>query len=126
AHQVRAGREELPQRALFNEKLGAIVQVPTARRDEAIRILREAGLSKLSHVVGKTNARSVVEVWRDAKAVFSAPLRDLHQAWDEVSWRICRLRDNPECADAEHDAAGGADDPGLHFHLAGPAFESAR
>jgi heat shock protein HslJ len=60
----------------------------------------------MSHVVGKTNDRGVVEVWRDAKAQFSAPLRDLHQAWDEVSWRIARERDNPACADAEHAAAG--------------------
>ncbi len=37
----------------------------------------------------------MVEVWRDAKVVFSAPLRELHQAWDEVSWRIARLRDDP-------------------------------
>jgi phosphoribosylformylglycinamidine synthase len=59
----------------------------------------------------------VVEVWRDAKLQFSAPLRDLQQAWDEVSWRIARLRDNPACADAEHAAAGAAGDPGLHLHL---------
>ena len=123
---MSARREELTLRALFNEELGAIVQVPTARRDEALRILRGAGLSRHSHVVGKTNTRRVVEVWRDAKAVFSAPLRDLHQAWDEVSWRIARLRDNPECADAEHAAAGRDDDPGLHVHLAGPAFDGAR
>src|SRR5436190_9966933 len=106
AQQVSARRDELTLRALFNEELGVIVQVPTARRDEAMRILRDAGLSRHSHVVGKTNTRSVVEVWRDAKAVFSAPLRDLHQVWDEVSWRLCRLRDNPECADAEHETAG--------------------
>jgi phosphoribosylformylglycinamidine synthase len=56
-------------------------------------------------------------VWRDAKAVFSAPLSDLHQAWDDVSWRIAKLRDNPVCADQEHQAAGRADDPGLHLHL---------
>jgi phosphoribosylformylglycinamidine synthase len=49
--------------------------------------------------------------------VFSAPLRDLHQAWDEVSWRIAQLRDNPVCAKSEHDAAGRTDDPGLHVHL---------
>ena len=79
-------------------------------------MLRELGLSRHSHVIGKTNERGVVEVWRDAKAVFSAPLRDLHQTWDEVSWRIARLRDNPACADAEHAAAGRADDPGLHVH----------
>jgi phosphoribosylformylglycinamidine synthase len=122
AQQVSARREELTLRALFNEELGAIVQVPSARRDEAIALLRAAGLGRLSHVVGKTNGRQVVEIWRDAKAVFAAPLRDLQQAWDEVSWRICRLRDNPACADAEHAAAGRGDDPGLHVRLAGPAF----
>ena len=126
AEQVSGRREELTLRALFNEELGALVQVPTARRDEAIAILRGAGLGKHSHVVGKTNPRHVMEVWRDAKAVFSASLRDLHQAWDEVSWRICRLRDHPDYADAEHAAAGREDDPGLHVHLAGRAFAPDR
>jgi phosphoribosylformylglycinamidine synthase len=122
AQQVSARREELTLRALFNEELGAIIQVPTARRDEAIAILRAAGLGRQSQVIGKTNARYAMEVWRDAKAVFSASLRDLQQAWDEVSWRICRLRDHPDGADAEHAAAGREDDPGLHVHLIGPAF----
>ncbi len=126
AQQVSARRDELTLRALFNEELGAIVQVPTPRRDEAIRVLREAGLGRHSHVVGKTNARAVVEVWRDAKTVFSASLRDLHQAWDEVSWRICRLRDDPDCADAEHAAAGRDDDPGLNVSLAGRAFDASQ
>jgi phosphoribosylformylglycinamidine synthase len=58
-----------------------------------------------------------VEVWRDAKSVFSASLLDLHQAWDDVSWRITQLRDNPANADAEHSMAGLKDDPGLHVHL---------
>jgi len=122
AAQVSGRREELTLRALFNEELGAVIQVPTARRDEAIRLLREAGLGRLSHVVGKTNDSARMEVWRDAKAVFGAPLRELHQAWDEVSWRIARLRDNPACAEAEHEAAGREDDPGLHVHLAGRQF----
>jgi phosphoribosylformylglycinamidine synthase len=124
AAQVSARREELTLRALFNEELGAIVQVSTARRDEAIALLRAAGLGRHSHVIGKTNTRSLVEVWRDAKTVFGATLLDLQQAWDEVSWRICRLRDNPACADAEHAVAGRGDDPGLHVHLAGPAFSA--
>jgi phosphoribosylformylglycinamidine synthase len=54
-----------------------------------------------------------LQVWRDTKAVFSAKLADLHQVWDSVSWKICRQRDNPACADAEH-AAAGPGDPGLH------------
>ena len=117
AAQVNARREELTLRALFNEELGAVIQVPTAVRNEVMQALREHGLSRHSHFIGKPNDRGVVEVWRDAKAVFSAPLRELHQAWDDVSWRIASLRDNPPCADAEHAAAGAAQDPGLHVHL---------
>ncbi|WP_073463876.1 phosphoribosylformylglycinamidine synthase [Rhizobacter sp. OV335] len=117
AGQVGARRTELTLKALFNEELGAVIQVPTEARDEVMQVLRAHGLAKHSHAIGKTNPRGVVEVWRDAKAVFSAPLRDLHQAWDDVSWRIAKLRDNPACADAEHEAAGRAGDTGLHLQL---------
>jgi phosphoribosylformylglycinamidine synthase len=117
ASQVGPRRNELTLRALFNEELGAVIQVRTAERNEVMQVLREHGLSKHSHFIGKPNDRDVVEVWRDAKQVFSAGLRDLHQTWDEVSWRIAALRDNPACADAEHEAAGREEDPGLHLHL---------
>jgi phosphoribosylformylglycinamidine synthase len=117
ATQVSERRNERTLAALFNEELGVVIQVRTAERDAVMAVLREHGLSKHAHAIGKANERGVVEVWRDAKAIFSAPLRELHQAWDDVSWRIARLRDNPACADAEHEAAGRADDPGLHLHL---------
>jgi phosphoribosylformylglycinamidine synthase len=117
ASQVSARRDELTLRALFNEELGAVIQVRTDERNAVMQTLREHGLSKHSHVIGKPNDRGVMEVWRDTKTVFTATLRDLHQAWDEVSWRIARLRDNPACAESEHEAAGKQDDPGLHVHL---------
>jgi phosphoribosylformylglycinamidine synthase len=123
ASQVGARRNELTLQALFNEEIGVVVQVPTAVRNEVMQTLREFGLSQHSHFIGKTNDRGTVEVWRDAKSVFSASLRDLHQAWDEVSWRISQLRDNPACADAEHAAVGQPDDPGLHLHLTFDASE---
>ena len=117
AAQVGARRAELTLKALFNEELGVVIQVPTAQRNDVMQTLRQHGLSKHSHFIGKTNDRQAVEVWRDTKVIFKAPLRELHQAWDEVSWRIARLRDNPACADAEHEAQGRAEDPGLHMHL---------
>ena len=117
ATQVSERRNELTLRALFSEELGVVLQVPTERRNEVIQRLRAHGLSRHSHFIGKPNDRGVVEIWRDTKAVFSAPLRDLHQAWDEVSWRIARERDNPECADAEHEAAGDVTQGRLHTHL---------
>ena len=124
AGQVSERRNELTLKALFNEELGVVIQVATAVRNEVMATLREHGLSRHAHFIGKPNERGVMEVWRDAKCHFSAPLQTLHQEWDEVSWRIARLRDNPACADAEHAAAGAPDDPGLHMHLGFDADQS--
>ncbi|MBL8340434.1 MAG: phosphoribosylformylglycinamidine synthase, partial [Rubrivivax sp.] len=125
AAQVGERRNGLTLKALFNEELGAVLQVRTAERDEVFATLRRHGLARHAHVIGKPNDRGVVEVWRDTKCRFSAPLCELHQQWDEVSWRIARRRDNPAAADAEHDAAGDAGDPGLHLHLSFDASPAA-
>ncbi|MCZ2495913.1 phosphoribosylformylglycinamidine synthase [Xylophilus sp. Kf1] len=131
SQQVSARREELSLKALFNEELGVLLQVRTAERDEVMQTLRGFGLSKHSHFVGKTRPASStiavgkgkLEIWRDAKSVFSASLFDLQQVWDSVSWQIARERDNPVCADSEHAAAGLAEDTGLHWLV--PADASA-
>ncbi|WP_137891446.1 phosphoribosylformylglycinamidine synthase [Ramlibacter sp. 2FC] len=125
ASQISARREELTLKALFSEELGVVLQVATAERDAVMQTLREHGLSKHSHFIGKTRPASSsiakgqgeLGVWRDTKEVFAAKLEDLHQVWDSVSWKICQQRDNPACADAEHAAAGAPADPGLHLAL---------
>jgi phosphoribosylformylglycinamidine synthase len=117
AGQVGERRNELTLKALFNEELGAVIQVKRADRDAVMAVLRSHGLSKHSHVIGVTNDRRVVEVYRDTKVQFSAPLTTLQQAWDEVSWRIARQRDNPACADSEHAGVGAEADTGLHLQL---------
>jgi phosphoribosylformylglycinamidine synthase len=125
AGQVSARREELTLKALFNEELGVVLQVRTADRNAVLQTLRDHGLSKHTHVIGKTRpthstiTKGVGElsIWRDTKEVFAAKLEDLHQVWDSVSWKICQQRDNPACADAEHAAAGLASDPGMHVAL---------
>ncbi len=125
AGQVSARRNELTLKALFCEELGMLLQVRSADRGPVMQILRQHGLSQHSHVVGKTRpvgsgiqaGIGQIQVWRDAKAIFSAKLADLHQVWDATSWKICQRRDNPAGADAEHAAAGQPDDPGLHIYM---------
>lgn len=125
AQQVSARREELTLKALFSEELGVLLQVKTEDRNAVMQTLREHGLSKHSHFVGKTRPASSsidvgkgqLQVWRDTKAVFSASLYDLQQVWDRVSWKINQQRDNPACADSEHAAAGQPSDPGMHVSL---------
>ncbi|MCT9809055.1 phosphoribosylformylglycinamidine synthase [Acidovorax sp. Be4] len=125
AQQVSGRREELTLKALFNEEIGVVLQVKTSERNAVMQTLREHGLAQCSHFVGKTRplsstidaGKGQLQVWRDAKSVFSASLSDLHQVWDAVSWKIAQQRDNPVCADAEHAAAGEPTDPGMHLSL---------
>ncbi|WP_280190212.1 phosphoribosylformylglycinamidine synthase [Delftia sp. PS-11] len=123
--QVSGRRDDLTLRALFNEELGAVLQIRTADRAAVMQTLREHGLATCSHIIGKTRPASSpvdagkgeLQVWRDAKSIFGASLSDLHQVWDAVSWKIAQQRDNPACADSEHAAAGEPTDPGMHLHL---------
>lgn len=123
--QVAGRREEQTLRALFNEELGAVLQICTADRTAVMDVLRAHGLIQCSTIVGKTRPASSkvdagkgeLQVWRDANKVFGASLSDLHQVWDAVSWKITQQRDNPVCADSEHAAAGEPTDPGMHVHL---------
>jgi phosphoribosylformylglycinamidine synthase len=125
AQQISARREELSLKALFNEELGVVIQVATEDRAEVMQVLRAHGLSKHSHVVGKTRpAHSAIakgvgclSIWRDTQEIFTATLEDLHQVWDNVSWKICQQRDNAKCADMEHAGVGLSANPGLHVFL---------
>ncbi|PJC16258.1 MAG: phosphoribosylformylglycinamidine synthase, partial [Comamonadaceae bacterium CG_4_9_14_0_8_um_filter_57_21] len=101
ASQVSGRRDEQTLKALFSEELGALLQVRKADRDAVMQVLRAHGLSAFSHVVGQTRPATSqiqagvgeVQVWRDAKSIFSAKLADLHQVWDATSWKICQQRD---------------------------------
>ena len=117
ATQVAARRHELTVRALFAEELGAVLQVRTAARSEVMNVLRAHGLGAWSHIIGKPNDRDVLECYRDARCIYSAPRVELRRAWSETSWRIARLRDNPAAADAEYAQVCDAGDPGLSVHL---------
>jgi len=125
ASTLAARREEWALEALFNEELGVVLQVRTAQLGDVMQSLHQHGLSQCSHVIGTTRARDAkpadgageLQIRRGAKVLFKARLQDLHQAWDQTSWNICKVRDNPACADAEHAAAGDPQDPGLHLHL---------
>ncbi|MDO5533975.1 MAG: phosphoribosylformylglycinamidine synthase [Propionibacteriaceae bacterium] len=100
--------------ALFAEELGAVLAVPTASVTAAEQMLADHGLGDLTRRVGETTSERRVRVTVAGRGALDETVRDLGQAWDEVSWRIASLRDNPACADAEHAAFASDDDPGLH------------
>jgi len=100
-------------KALFNEELGAVLQIRKTERATVMQLLRDAGLSAESHVIGHTNDEGHVRFIVNGKPVFSEARADLHRAWSETTHHIQRLRDNPACADQEHERIGDTGDPGL-------------
>ncbi|MGZ3181107.1 MAG: phosphoribosylformylglycinamidine synthase [Telluria sp.] len=113
AGQVAERRNELTLRALFNEELGAVLQVRADERTAVMDVLRAHNLGACSHIIGKLNDRGVIEFTRDAKVIYSEARSALHRLWSETSWRIARLRDNPVCADMEYDRLLDEQDPGI-------------
>jgi phosphoribosylformylglycinamidine synthase len=113
ATQVGERRNDMTLRALFNEELGAVLQVRAEDKSAAMAVLRELNLGACSHIIGKHNDRGVIEFTRDAKLIYSQPRSALHRLWSDTSWRIARLRDNPDCADAEYGRLLDETDPGI-------------
>jgi len=102
---------------LFNEELGALLQIRRDDRTAVMQSLRDAGLGACSHVVGTQNDRDEVRIWRNARMVFGAKRVDLQRAWAETSFQIARLRDDATCAQEEFDALLDEADPGLSAQL---------
>jgi phosphoribosylformylglycinamidine synthase len=111
--QVAVQRDELTLKALFNEEAGAVIQVPAAERDTVMQVLRAAGLSATSHVIGGLNSNDEIEFYRDGKKIWGKPRSSLGKVWSEVSYQISRQRENPACAEAEWDLWSNVSDPGL-------------
>lgn len=117
ADQASVRRHDMAVRALFNEEPGCLIQVRKADRSAAMQVLRDGGIGALSHVVANITAQAVVEVRHDARVLVSFELSELLAAWNEVSWAITRLRDNPACADSEFGRSGNDLQPRLSLSL---------
>jgi len=117
AGQVAERRNDLTLRALFNEELGAVIQVRTEQRSEVMDVLRSHNLGACSHIIGKPNTSDSIEFYRDVKQIFKKRRSELHQTWSKTSWQIARLRDNPACADAEYARISDVQDPGMQPKL---------
>ena len=103
--------------ALFNEELGAVIQVAAADRDAVLAVFAEHGLADCVHVLGQATQGDRFVIASGDSAVYSESRTTLRTWWAETTWQMQRLRDNPECADQEHAAKLDDNDPGLNVSL---------
>ena len=103
--------------ALFNEELGAVVQVCRADTDRVLQSLRAAGLGRHSHVIGALTDDDRITFTAAGEAVFADSRVALQRAWSETSYQMQALRDNSDCARQEYDQLLDSGDPGLNVQL---------
>src|SRR5258706_1054179 len=118
ADEQLAGRaRELVIGALFNEELGAVIQIRNRDRTSVMQVLREAGLGDCTHVIGPLNTRDEIRVMPNGKPVYHNKRDHTQRTWSEITYRMQALRDHPESAREEFDRIIDSNDPGLSLHL---------
>ena len=118
--------------ALFNEEIGAAVQIPRDRLADVEAQVSAAGLTDAFHVIGSINEDDAFVVNAGGTNFVNEKRTNLMKAWSEVSHEIARRRDNPACADSEFNVACGTEHAGLYVkttfnseeHPAGPYIHS--
>ena len=87
--------------ALFNEELGAVLQVRKQDFADVMASFDKQGLGNAAYCIGQAHCGSNFTLVNDGETLFDQPLVDLQRAWQSTSHQIQRLRDNPACADSE-------------------------
>ena len=117
--QIAVQRDEALMKALFNEELGMVLQIRKDDTTAVMDILRAHGLGAHSHIVGQVmdvaQEKAEFSVWQDGEAKLQLPLGVMHAAWQETSFHIAKLRDNPACVEQEYGRAPQALTPKLTF-----------
>jgi phosphoribosylformylglycinamidine synthase len=101
---------------LYNEELGAVLQVRTADVDAIVAGL-ERDLPGCVHAIGAPIAEDRFSIHYAGGEVFAQPRTALHRAWSETTYHMQKLRDNPVCAQQEYDRILDISDTGLHAVL---------
>jgi phosphoribosylformylglycinamidine synthase len=126
--------------ALFNEELGAVLQVRQSECREVVGLLEQSGLAACVHVIGKVvdddcmdaggrapkvgalgDAGAVagqqLTIRHAGEVIYSASRAEMQTVWSEVSYRMQALRDNPDCALQQFERIADDEDPGLNVAL---------
>ena len=98
---------------LFNEELGAVIQIRTADLDSVSQTLRQHGFKACTTRIGTLNREHRFRIKRGGKILLDEDLFALRAVWSDVTHRMAALRDHPACADSEHQLRQDRTNPGI-------------
>lgn len=102
---------------LFNEELGAVIQVKSSEKERVLGIFSEYGLADVVHTIGGLNTTDQINIKQNEQLVLANSRVFYRQTWAQTTRHMQKLRDNPVCAEQEFEAKADQDDPGLHASL---------
>jgi phosphoribosylformylglycinamidine synthase len=108
--------------ALFNEELGAVLQVRKSETERVLGVLERHGLARGRHLfaLGAPTSDGLVTVEHGKRTLVREEVTTLRRAWSETTYRMQALRDNSECAREAHEALG---DPAALALSPSPRFD---
>ena len=101
---------------LFAEEPGVVVQILAGDEPAFLAILARHGLGEAALYLGAPVSELRVQI-RVGDSVLDESWQELRAAWSETSWRMRRLRDDPQCADEEFAALTSAGERRLEVAL---------
>jgi phosphoribosylformylglycinamidine synthase len=111
------GIDEAPLAALFNEELGAVIQVRAADAGRVAELFGRHGLAGSICAVGRPSPGDRVVLRRGGEVLFEEARTKLRGVWSETTHAMQALRDDPTCADEEQAARVDPEAPGLTVAL---------
>ena len=102
-----------PYRTLFNEELGAIVQIASNDRAEFADLVDRHGLTHCAQRIGRPLSAPRISVMDGRKSLAEWTWQDLFSAWWGVTHAMAKRRDEPGCADEERESRLDFRGPGL-------------
>jgi phosphoribosylformylglycinamidine synthase len=102
---------------LFNEELGGVIQIRESDVDAIHAVLAEHGVLDCCTDIGRLNNEDTIRFSRNGEVVLENSRTYYRTVWAQTTYRMQSLRDNPECAQQEHDVKFDTEDPGLNTEL---------
>ena len=103
--------------ALFNEELGAVIQVREKQLASVMKYAAENGLSDCVHGIAQLNDKGKISIALGENVLFTQGRTELQRQWAATSYHMQSLRDNSVCAREEYDQLLDTADPGISIEL---------
>ncbi|MDT0593717.1 phosphoribosylformylglycinamidine synthase [Glaciecola petra] len=104
-------------KALYNEELGAVIQVSEENLGSVKETLAEYNLSDICKTIGSVVDADEIKFMAHGKEILSNTRTHYRMLWASTTFAMQSLRDNPACAKQEHENKKDINNPGLHASL---------